>query len=252
MLVVVITEPAASLSTIITVTNQTITINAQGGNGNIMYAISPDLNLFSNNNTFSDLAPGDYQVIVQDENGCFVIMNASIVAPAPLIDGKDEIVFEFKPGQTLADIIVEGQNIKWYSNKNKLTGKSNKKTAETTLPLTTVLVEGITYYASQTINGIESKERLAVTAKSNGSLSTNDFVLPNFKFYPNPVHHNLSISNTGVIDEIEIFSLTGKSVLAKKINNIHAEIDLSGVATGIYFLKVSSEGITKNIKIVKE
>jgi hypothetical protein len=46
-----------------------------------------------------------------------------------------------------------------------LAGKTNK-TNEAPLPLTTVIVDGTTYYASQTINGIESIERLAVTVKS--------------------------------------------------------------------------------------
>ncbi|MET0945840.1 MAG: T9SS type A sorting domain-containing protein, partial [Flavobacterium sp.] len=172
--------------------------------------------------------------------------------PAPLIDGKSKLVLEFKPGQTLADLVVEGQNIKWYSSDNAAAGKMSKSALEVTLPLTTILVDGTTYYASQTINGIESRERLAVTAKLNGNLSTPDFVLPNFKYYPNPIQHILSVENSSNIDKIEIISISGKSILEKKINNTHSEIDLSNVASGFYFLKVISEGQTKTIKIVKK
>jgi hypothetical protein len=43
---------------------------------------------------------------------------------------------------------------------NPLAGKQIKQ-SEAPLPLTTVIVDGTTYYASQTINGIESIERLA-------------------------------------------------------------------------------------------
>lgn len=250
MITTTISEPNILTATT-DVENQTITINAYGGTGKLMYAISPNLYLFSPNNVFSNLIIGIYNVIIQDENGCYFTTEISINPPAPLINGKNTINLDFTPGQTLGDLIIDGQNIKWYSSQNSLSGKT-RRTTETTLPLTTVIVDGVTYYASQTINGVESAQRLAVTAKSNGSLSSPDFVLPNFKFYPNPVHHNLSISNTEVIDEIEIFSLSGKSVLAKKINNLHAEIDLSGVSTGIYFVKVKSEGITKSIKIVKD
>jgi hypothetical protein len=53
------------------------------------------------------------------------------------------------------------------------------------LPLTTVIVDGTTYYASQTINGIESIERPAVTVKS-GTLGI-DEAFKNFSYYPNPV-----------------------------------------------------------------
>jgi len=236
----------------VTVNNQTITINATGGTGEILYAISPNLYQFSTTNTFSNLAPGTYQIIAQDKNGCYTLYNVVIDAPAPIIDGKKEIVFEFKSGQTLGDIIIEGQNIKWYSSKGASTNKSGKKAIEPTLPLTTVLVDGVTYYASQTVDGIESKERLAVTAKVNGSLSTEDFVLPNFKYYPNPVQHVLNISNSSNIDEVELISVSGKSILSKKINNTQSEIDLSNVSSGFYFLKVKSEGKTKTIKVVKK
>ena len=244
-----ILEPAMLIATA-TVENQTITISATGGNGTYDYSL--DGFTYQASNVFTNVSFGDHQVIIRDQNGCIILMHITIVNPGPpLINGKNAINVEFTPGQTLGDIVVDGQNIKWYSSPNSLSGKTSKS-AETTLPLTTVLVDGVTYYASQTINGIESTQRLAVTAKSNGSLSNPDFVLPNFKFYPNPVQHNLSISNTEVIDEIEIFSLSGKSVLAKKINNLHAEIDLSAVSTGVYFLKVKSEGVIKSIKIVKE
>ena len=243
-----IAEPTMLMATA-AVENQTITINATGGNANYSYGL--DGVAYQPSNVFTNMAFGDHNIYVKDEYGCTFTVIATVNPPTPLINGKSTLTVEFTPGQTLEDIAVDGQNIKWYSSPNSLSGKTSKS-AETTLPLTTVLVDGVTYYASQTINGVESTQRLAVTAKSNGSLSNPDFVLPNFKFYPNPVHHNLSLSNTAVIDEIEIFSLSGKSVLAKKINNLHAEIDLSGVSTGVYFLKVKSEGTIKSIKIVKE
>jgi hypothetical protein len=246
-----ILEPATPLNAIFTVENQTLTVDATGGSGEIMYTISPNLANFSTNNVFSNLTPGNYMVIIKDANGCSLISNVVIDVPAPLIDGKNTLTVEFTPGQTLGDLIVDGQNIKWYSTKTVPTAKTSKA-AETTLPLTTILVNGTTYYASQTINGIESKERLAITAKAKGTLSTPDFVLPDFKYYPNPVQHTLTIDNSSTIDEIEIFSVSGKSILTKKINNTHSEIDLSNVSSGFYFLKVKAEGQTKTIKIVKK
>ena len=132
------------------------------------------------------------------------------------------------------------------------TAAANKVAAEVPLPLSTVLVDGVTYYASQTINGVESKERLAVTAKVNGSLSTPGFELTDFKFYPNPVKHILSIKNQSNIDHIQIFSVSGKSVLSKNINGNSAEIDLSGLSTGMYILNVKSDGKEKAFKFIKE
>lgn len=53
----------------------------------------------------------------------------------------------------LSDIVVTGTNIIWY----------DAATAGNVLPSTTALVSGTTYYASQTVNGCESTNRLAVT-----------------------------------------------------------------------------------------
>lgn len=57
-------------------------------------------------------------------------------------------------GNTLADLVVTGTAIKWYSSS----------TSTTQLPSTTPLVNGTIYYATQTVAGLESIERLAVTA----------------------------------------------------------------------------------------
>ncbi|MDO5980748.1 T9SS type B sorting domain-containing protein [Flavivirga spongiicola] len=60
-------------------------INASGGTGVIRYAISPRLDQFFETSTFENLAPGTYQVIAQDELGCFVFDNFTIDAPVPVI-----------------------------------------------------------------------------------------------------------------------------------------------------------------------
>ena len=64
--------------------NGAIEILATGGTGNIKYAISPQLNQFFDEPIFEDLAPGTYQAVVQDELGCFVIIDFSINEPTPV------------------------------------------------------------------------------------------------------------------------------------------------------------------------
>jgi len=88
-----ITEPSAPLEAPFTVTditcyganNGSVEINATGGTGTIMYAISPQLNQFFDTNVFEDLEPGVYDVIVQDELGCYLILNFTITEPDPVI-----------------------------------------------------------------------------------------------------------------------------------------------------------------------
>ncbi|WP_176712456.1 T9SS type B sorting domain-containing protein [Allomuricauda sp. CP2A] len=62
----------------------TITVEVSGGTGEIFYAISPNLDQFDTENTFTDLAPGVYDVIAQDRNGCFMTFQFEIVQPEPV------------------------------------------------------------------------------------------------------------------------------------------------------------------------
>ncbi|MGJ8733606.1 MAG: T9SS type B sorting domain-containing protein [Cellulophaga sp.] len=61
-----------------------IVLNVTGGTGNYQYAISPDLNKFDDENMFDELVAGDYSVIVQDENGCFDLIEFTITEPVEL------------------------------------------------------------------------------------------------------------------------------------------------------------------------
>ena len=97
---VAIIEPLTALTTTPTVVNVTcngnnngeITINASGGTGIIKYAISPNLDQFFVTNKFVNLKPGFYDVIAQDENGCYVYMkNVQISEPNPITVNFDPL-----------------------------------------------------------------------------------------------------------------------------------------------------------------
>ncbi len=64
--------------------NGQITIALSGGAGGYQYAISPNLNQFDTINTFTGLAPGDYTLIAQDQNGCFEYLTYSLTEPTML------------------------------------------------------------------------------------------------------------------------------------------------------------------------
>ncbi|RNC86237.1 MAG: chromophore lyase [Winogradskyella sp.] len=88
-----ITEPSTQLDASLIVRNITcagsgngsIEINATGGTGVIKYAISPQLNQFFDTNIFDNLEPGEYDIIVQDELGCFLIFTETITEPAQVL-----------------------------------------------------------------------------------------------------------------------------------------------------------------------
>jgi gliding motility-associated-like protein len=68
---------------------------------------------------------------------------------------------------TLNDIVTNGTNLNWYN--------SNSNSSTTVIPSTTPLLNGSTYYATQTINYCESVNRLAVTVNLISTLNANDY-----------------------------------------------------------------------------
>ncbi|UII81600.1 T9SS type B sorting domain-containing protein [Flagellimonas sp. CMM7] len=86
----------------------TITVEVSGGTGDIFYAITPNLNQFDTENTFTDLAPGIYDVIAQDSNGCFETFQFEILQPEPVqvqaINVMHEVCFNSEDGSFELDI----------------------------------------------------------------------------------------------------------------------------------------------------
>ncbi len=70
-----------------------------------------------------------------------------------------------------------------------------------------------------------------------------------FSIYPNPVSSLLNISSTLQDYSYELYSLHGQKVMEGDSATI---IDVSGLSTGVYVLKLSSENQTKSFKIVKQ
>jgi gliding motility-associated-like protein len=90
---VTISQPTAPLEAIFNVNDVTcfggndgfIEIITAGGTGNIQYAISPQMNQFFDTNIFENLTPGNYDVIVQDQLGCFITFNFTVSEPDPVL-----------------------------------------------------------------------------------------------------------------------------------------------------------------------
>jgi hypothetical protein len=151
----------------------------------------------------------------------------------------------FVDGQTLADVVVTGSSIIWYASA------SDAASAINPLPNSTLLVNNVTYYATQTMTGCASTASLAVTVNVTVTLGVNDFDSSSFKLYPNPVNAILNLSYAQEMTNLEVFNFMGQQVFAKKINATTAQINMSSFAQGAYFIKVSSNEASKTIKVIK-
>ena len=182
---------------------------------------------------------GTFYIKATSTGGCFVILPVSVVVNVTAAPSGEEDQ-DFTGGDTLADFTVAGTQIIWY----------DATTNGNVLPSSTVIVSGMTYYASQTIGGCESTVRLAVTAGID--LKTPGFDLAKLSYYPNPVSDVLTINYSDTIDSIEIYNLLGQSVYKNNFAAQEVKVDMARLASGSYIINVVSKGLVKNIKIIKK
>lgn len=74
------------------------------------------------------------------------------------------------------------------------------------------------------------------TTDEDNSISRND--LTGFSMYPNPAVSMLNIESNQQIQKLEVISIVGKLVISKNISTISTKVDVSGLQTGVYLLRV--------------
>nr|WP_315210294.1 T9SS type B sorting domain-containing protein [uncultured Flavobacterium sp.] len=139
----------------------------------------------------SNLDPGTYYIKVKNSIGC--ISNATTVilipftnfTPKPTLTNPQS--FCIQQNATLSSIAITGQNIKWYV----------ALTSGTLLSDTTPLQNGITYYASQTINGCES-ERIPVLTNIQNTPAPTGNANQSFCTTQNPTVSSIVISGNDI------------------------------------------------------
>jgi uncharacterized repeat protein (TIGR01451 family) len=94
-----------------------------------------------------------------------------------------------------------------------------------------------------------------VTTQFVTTLATAEFENNNFVVYPNPSQAYINISladESALIDKVVITDISGKSVLVQMPKSHQPQIDISALASGLYFARISSGGSEKIIKLIKE
>ncbi|HLW32319.1 MAG TPA: T9SS type A sorting domain-containing protein [Aequorivita sp.] len=75
--------------------------------------------------------------------------------------------------------------------------------------------------------------------------------LEGFTFFPNPTTEMLSLQSINSINSVALYNILGQRVLAAQVDATSKDLDLSGLAAGLYVMKVSVEGQIGTYKIMK-
>lgn len=108
-------------------------------------------------------------------------------------------------------------------------------------------ISGVTF----DFTGTGDYHSLAVFAITvfGADLGTNENAMAALSVYPNPTNGNVHVDSAADVKELNVVNQLGQVVASKKAS---ADISISGLDSGIYFLNVTVEGnITKTQRIVK-
>lgn len=195
--------------------------------------------------TTTALASGNYYVS-QTISGCesprtLVAVTINNTSAQPTATSPQT----FTAPATIANIVVTGTTgtVTWYPTSADAIANTNA------LSSTTTLVNNTTYYATQTIAGCPSSPIAVVVTVT---LRNNSFDMSSLNYYPNPVIDVVTISYSEAISSIEVYNLVGQMVKTLQPNSTTTQLDMSNLPTATYLVKVTSEGKTANIKIVKK
>ncbi|MBS7254424.1 DUF7948 domain-containing protein [Flavobacterium branchiicola] len=141
-------------------------------------------------NPLSYSLPGTYIIVwnYDDGNGNISHQNQTVtIISQPLPTTNSPQSFCIQQNATLNNISITGQNIKWY----------DALTAGSLLPNTTLLQNGKTYYASQTVNGCES-ERTSVSIDIQNTPAPTGNTNQQICSGNNPTLENLEITGASI------------------------------------------------------
>ncbi len=171
-----------------------------------------------------------------ESNGLSVAVTVNATPAAPTGNSTQE----FTTGETVATLEVSGSAIAWYV---MVDGDL------VSIEGSTLLADGETYYASQTVNGCES-DYFEVTA--NETLKTGSFDIKAMKAYPNPVKDILNVSGDETITNVTVFNLLGQQVMQQSATENTVKLNVEQLEAGTYLLQATTvTGRNASFKIVK-
>lgn len=227
--------------------NGSIEVLGAGGTGELSYSI--DGENFQSGELFDDLAADDYTITVEDENGCSAMEMFSLTEPEELVvDGTETEESADGAADGSIDLDVSGGTGAYEFDWSGPGGFS----ADT-----------------EDIDGLTAGTYSVTVTDENGCTATFETdVVTNigelaggvaFNVSPNPSNGMFFLNITGLNGQkvaYRVLDGSGRVLINQEVNGTQAdlrhEIDLNGVANGMYFLNLQVGEYTTTARIIKQ
>ena len=91
-----------------------------------------------------------------------------------------------------------------------------------------------------------------ISIQEGNTLSFDDFENQKlFQYYPNPVTNQLILNAKTSIDSVIVYNILGQIVMKTSPNKVNAELNMTDLIPGAYFVKVNIANITKTVQVMK-
>ncbi|MEZ4802872.1 MAG: T9SS type A sorting domain-containing protein [Gelidibacter sp.] len=98
----------------------------------------------------------------------------------------------------------------------------------------------------------DETEPFSISAYSS-TLSVGEFENANaFTYFPNPVRNELTLKAQSNIQNVAIYNMLGQEVLRVAPNTLESGIDMNGLQSGAYFVKVTINNNSETIRVIKQ
>ncbi|UKN00146.1 T9SS type A sorting domain-containing protein [Paracrocinitomix mangrovi] len=226
-----------------------INITITGGTGGpYNYSINNGTTI-ETTGSYTGLIAGTYNYILSDNANCeatgtVTVGNVNTFAPTITPD------MTIAAGTPTDLTVTGGVSWTWYANEGA--GPIQVGTTQTINVAPTVTT---TYVCNVTDgSGCDAELTVVITVDAGGGFD--DLWSNQFEMYPNPTSGEFSLIfglNEARDMNIEILNVIGQKVFSNSFNQVKDQtinFDLTGVASGVYFVNIQSEGETISKKIV--
>jgi hypothetical protein len=197
-------------------------------------------NLWNTNDTASQITvtdSGTFSLRHRDRNGCISSPSQSVtvqlnVPPAqPVISqiGSDTLIAS-----------ISAQRYQWFLNDSLLTGLISREIKAPSSGTYKVIA-----YNDSCASDTSAAFQFVLT-------SLRSLELPGINVFPNPSDGVFILQMDQAINiQLQLFDMSGKLILEKRINQRFWQIDLGDQADGVYFLKTISDKGNRTYKLIK-
>ncbi|AWA30823.1 hypothetical protein HYN48_12445 [Flavobacterium magnum] len=116
----------------------------------------------------------------------------------------------------------------------------------------TVPADGVYYFGFNAYSAANQYFIYVDDVMVDVSLSTPGIENDRFSYYPNPVKNVLTLTNTKNITSVEVYNMIGQRLIVKNDNSTTSKVDMSGLPNGSYVVKMTADGMTKTVKVLKQ